>query len=595
MPSNGPPLLLPARPAGKSNKAATTSAPISSAWDGVEVVPDSEEERTRGDPIEILDSEGETALEPRKPQGDHASRVRGGAKDSPSSRKTLQTSGTPTSSRTKTSTSGTPLNTQRRPHSPTPTSSRRKDPGTPVNTPSIRPAAGIPTSSKVRSTGTPVKRPPFSQSTSSDDEDEVVVLHDYDPFSRTHKSKPPPKQSNTPRTPSPVKPTRGIPRVAEDSDSDVEVVDGPSPVPFRSPSPTQPKRREKNKGLYAPNTDSESSTEPDSDSDRDAIFDVDSHYAKFWKPTTTTVPMLQQLEEFKQAIRNSRIKPISEADQVKLDAGAHAARQTIYAEKIYSYFNNKVFKDQLPPLDEIEIIWSNRMTKTAGRAEYHRDRHGNEKATIYLSAKVVDSAERVRNTLCHEMCHLATWIIDKQLREGHGDFFRKWAKKIEKKDLCIIISIEHTYVISYPYEWECTKCDHLVQRWQYSFDHKTTRCPKCKTGRVELSKAPGRDPGLKVIGKMAAAKLPSSSHSRPRQPVVSSFSVIPDNTDEEDDGYEDDIQSIHTQKEIYVVADSDTKPDAEEQIADLAKEFEAITIAHKVCLHAKRSKKGRKI
>ena len=34
--------------------------------------------------------------------------------------------------------------------------------------------------------------------------------------------------------------------------------------------------------------------------------------------------------------------------------------------------------------------------------------------------------ERIRNTLSHEMCHLACWVIDNQPREGHGQLFKSW-------------------------------------------------------------------------------------------------------------------------------------------------------------------------
>ena len=34
--------------------------------------------------------------------------------------------------------------------------------------------------------------------------------------------------------------------------------------------------------------------------------------------------------------------------------------------------------------------------------------------------------ERIRNTLSHEMCHLACWAIDNQPREGHGQLFKSW-------------------------------------------------------------------------------------------------------------------------------------------------------------------------
>ena len=34
--------------------------------------------------------------------------------------------------------------------------------------------------------------------------------------------------------------------------------------------------------------------------------------------------------------------------------------------------------------------------------------------------------ERIRYTLAHEMCHLATWIIDKDLASNHDKLFWKW-------------------------------------------------------------------------------------------------------------------------------------------------------------------------
>lgn len=34
--------------------------------------------------------------------------------------------------------------------------------------------------------------------------------------------------------------------------------------------------------------------------------------------------------------------------------------------------------------------------------------------------------ERIRNTLSHEMCHLACWVIDGCPKEGHGQLFKAW-------------------------------------------------------------------------------------------------------------------------------------------------------------------------
>ena len=34
--------------------------------------------------------------------------------------------------------------------------------------------------------------------------------------------------------------------------------------------------------------------------------------------------------------------------------------------------------------------------------------------------------ERIRNTLSHEMCHLACWVINQEPKEGHGKFWKSW-------------------------------------------------------------------------------------------------------------------------------------------------------------------------
>jgi predicted SprT family Zn-dependent metalloprotease len=45
-------------------------------------------------------------------------------------------------------------------------------------------------------------------------------------------------------------------------------------------------------------------------------------------------------------------------------------------------------------------------------------------ASIELSCKVVDSEYRLMNTLVHEMCHAATWLIDNTSKPPHGPQFK---------------------------------------------------------------------------------------------------------------------------------------------------------------------------
>ena len=72
-----------------------------------------------------------------------------------------------------------------------------------------------------------------------------------------------------------------------------------------------------------------------------------------------------------------------------------------------------------------------------------RSREGVQTTSIELAVKILTSegqcrlfamtarsrplgAERIRNTLSHEMCHLACWIISNEPTENHGNIFKGW-------------------------------------------------------------------------------------------------------------------------------------------------------------------------
>ncbi|EGG03768.1 uncharacterized protein MELLADRAFT_108969 [Melampsora larici-populina 98AG31] len=73
--------------------------------------------------------------------------------------------------------------------------------------------------------------------------------------------------------------------------------------------------------------------------------------------------------------------------------------------------------------------------------------------------KVVDSESRLMNTLAHELCHVATWIIDRQKDEKHGKYFKAWARKIHKVIPQIEVTTKHTYEIDYKFKWNCSSTD----------------------------------------------------------------------------------------------------------------------------------------
>ena len=78
----------------------------------------------------------------------------------------------------------------------------------------------------------------------------------------------------------------------------------------------------------------------------------------------------------------------------------------------YHEFNRRAFQSKLPV--DLAITWSKRMTKTAGFTKMKSRLMSPvpRVATIELSMKVIDSEDRLRETLLHEMCHVAAFLID---------------------------------------------------------------------------------------------------------------------------------------------------------------------------------------
>ncbi|NXA45807.1 ACRC protein, partial [Nothocercus julius] len=74
-------------------------------------------------------------------------------------------------------------------------------------------------------------------------------------------------------------------------------------------------------------------------------------------------------------------------------------------QKLYRLYNNTIFERKLP--EKMEIIWNKKMRKTAGYCVTGQTKspEAQRYARIELSEKVCDSADRLRDTLIHEICH----------------------------------------------------------------------------------------------------------------------------------------------------------------------------------------------
>ncbi|KAB7500296.1 Acidic repeat-containing protein, partial [Armadillidium nasatum] len=153
--------------------------------------------------------------------------------------------------------------------------------------------------------------------------------------------------------------------------------------------------------------------------------------------------------------------------------------------KLYKLFNGFIFDNQLPSF--MDITWNPRLTKTAGYCfnELDESKPMGRSSLIELSSKVIDAPGRLRDTLIHELCHAAAWIIS-GYKDGHGPIWKSWASKAGRVFPELpVISRCHSYEIHCKYTYKCIKCGHSIGRHSKSLDTEKKVCGYCY-GKFEL-------------------------------------------------------------------------------------------------------------
>mmetsp|Transcript_9256 Transcript_9256/g.12127 ORF Transcript_9256/g.12127 Transcript_9256/m.12127 type:complete len:327 (+) Transcript_9256:191-1171(+) len=168
--------------------------------------------------------------------------------------------------------------------------------------------------------------------------------------------------------------------------------------------------------------------------------------------------------------------------------------------ELLKHFDNCVFDDQL--LSRVTLQWSKTLRTTAGRCIQKRSKQtANERsAVIELATKVLDNEQRLAETLLHELCHAAVWIIEGVSRPPHGDAFQRWGTRA----LLVTglpVTTCHNYEISYKHQWICVGskknnnlgqgCGATIGRHSKSIDVARQVCGKCK-GKLEYKGNPSQ-------------------------------------------------------------------------------------------------------
>ncbi|KAH8246726.1 hypothetical protein KR032_002958 [Drosophila birchii] len=151
-----------------------------------------------------------------------------------------------------------------------------------------------------------------------------------------------------------------------------------------------------------------------------------------------------------------------------------AKNKELLAQHLYKLFNAQVFNNEL----DVPLTWSKLLRNTAGRCMNKR-KLNQRSSVVELSVKVLTTADRLRCTLIHELCHAAAWIFNGE--GGHGLVWKMWAQRANDKfpDLPPI-KVCHNYSIEFKYTYKCMSCNTSSHAHSRSRKVENLRCRLCR-------------------------------------------------------------------------------------------------------------------
>jgi hypothetical protein len=116
-------------------------------------------------------------------------------------------------------------------------------------------------------------------------------------------------------------------------------------------------------------------------------------------------------------------------------------------------FNRTVFEGKLPP--DQEVTWNTRLSSTAGLTRFKMSDDGGpfrRVAPVELSPALLDRSLRIRQTLMHELCHAAQWVVHGCSRSKckcgpHGPHFLYWAQRARYQYGNEMVTRCHNYLV----------------------------------------------------------------------------------------------------------------------------------------------------
>ena len=151
---------------------------------------------------------------------------------------------------------------------------------------------------------------------------------------------------------------------------------------------------------------------------------------------------------------------ISDADDSAAAAGSVVDDPILSLEdrhalvvELIEEFNRTVFEGKLPP--DQEVTWNTRLSSTAGLTRFKMSDDGGpfrRVAPVELSPALLDRSLRIRQTLMHELCHAAQWVVHGCSRSKckcgpHGSHFLYWAQRARYQYGNEMVTRCHNYLV----------------------------------------------------------------------------------------------------------------------------------------------------
>ena len=146
--------------------------------------------------------------------------------------------------------------------------------------------------------------------------------------------------------------------------------------------------------------------------------------------------------------------------------------QEIDLQCMYIRLNKEMFEDKLP--NNIRVVWSKKMTKTAAQCKYSVDYKSGVAVRTPIEIKISTHyhnryPNELLETMVHEMIHV------KYPYDGHGKEFNREMDKLNKKfDIGVRVFATGRAVVNFIYT--CKKCELKYEKAKKLKEYYNYRC-----------------------------------------------------------------------------------------------------------------------